>query len=101
MSNPSNSPSQPEKPPHPRKGLSVKRVNLDLLEKKVKNAIARDVDHLLRTALERNLSRDQANALVNYAKLIKELKKSEAADTETMTTAELEKLVEEESPENS
>lgn len=82
---------------NPRKGLTSKHVDLDKVERRAKNALRKDVDHLCKlSGRAGGLSRDRAQALVNYMKLLRELKRSESAGAEAIPNEELERLAKEE-----
>lgn len=75
-----------------RKGSSLKRVNIDRLDKKLMNILDREVNNLLKLSGVTSLEKDDANNLINYLKLIKNLKKESYIEEETLTDEELEKI---------
>lgn len=80
----------------PRKGqkrLRLDAVNVDYVEYQLLNILARDVRHLLEKVRLQILNKDQAQSLVNYLKLTKELKKQKLQELENMSEDELKKLV--------
>jgi hypothetical protein len=72
-----------------RAGLSVKRVSLDKVHKKLMVVLERDTNHLLRKSLVEKLSRDESGALNNYLKLIKELRGIEKEKESELSEADL------------
>jgi hypothetical protein len=75
-----------------RKAKSLKRVNLDLLNLKLLNSLARYVDMLLQKSLDGNMTKDDANCLFSGLKLLKDLKKTENENMEDLTDEQLKKL---------
>jgi hypothetical protein len=75
-----------------RKAKSLKRVNLDLLNLKLLNSLARYVDMLLQKSLDGNMTKDDANSLFSGLKLLKDLKKTENENMEDLTDEQLKKL---------
>lgn len=75
-----------------RSELSLKKVNLDRLQRQLENVLSREALHLLRASFTQKLDRDSSNSACNYLKLIKELRKDESKDLESLSDEELEKL---------
>jgi hypothetical protein len=55
-------------------------------------ALARDAKHLLEQSYLRTLPKDQAQSLINYLKLIKEIEKEKLKEQQDISTEELEKI---------
>jgi hypothetical protein len=83
---------KPSKPKNSRSELSLKRVNIERVERQLLNVLSRETISLLKLSHREKLGRDDATSLANYLKLLKELKKSEAEKLEGLTDEELEKL---------
>ena len=75
-----------------RAELSLKRVNLSRLHKQLLNVLSRETTALLHISYRNKLDKDEAAALCNYLKLMKDLTKEEEKQLEQMSDAELEKL---------
>lgn len=88
----SNNKSKPRKPRKSRKGSSLKRVNIERLAKKLMNVLDREVNSLLKLSATTGLEKDDANNLVNYLKLVKNLQKESYLEEENLTDEELEKI---------
>ena len=52
--------SKPKKPRKSRKGLSLRKINLDKVHVKLLNSLARDVDALLMESRQGKLTKDDA-----------------------------------------
>ena len=69
--------SKPKKARKSRKGLSLRKINLDKVHVKLLNSLARDVDALLMESRQGKLTKDDAVSLINYLKLLKDLRKDD------------------------
>lgn len=90
---------EPVKTPEPepkrrasRSELSLKKVNLERLQRQFENVLSREAVHLLKISHKSKLDRDGANALSSYLKLLKDLRKAELEDLDNLSDEELEKL---------
>jgi hypothetical protein len=75
-----------------RAGMSIRAVDKRLVNKRVLNAISRDVNHILIASSQRQLSTAESNSMINYAKLLKDLIKDDAASIASMSDEELERI---------
>lgn len=82
----------PKKTRKSRKGTSLKRVNVDRLDKKLMNILDREVNKLLKLSALSGLEKDDANNLINYLKLVKNLKRETEQLENNLTDAELEQI---------
>lgn len=83
------------------KRARLRIINLDLVNKQLVNTLARDVRHLFRANVTNPLSEEDSKKLINYLKLLKELRKSVSADDmEKLSEAQLEKLIQKDKPES-
>jgi hypothetical protein len=80
------------KKPGKKKRVRLKKINLNDIQKKLMNILARDTNHLLKLSEPDKLTKDDSLSLVNYLRLLKQLQKDTADDLDNMTDAELEKL---------
>lgn len=71
-----------------RRGRCLRNVNPDHLTRRLFSIMSRDVDKLMQICMDRLLTRDESAAVVNYTKLMKDLKKADSS----LTDAELEAL---------
>lgn len=69
-----------------------KHLDFDLINRHLLSVLAREARQLVRLSSNGPLNRDQSTSLVNYIKLIKELKKDKAKELEEMPLEELEKI---------
>ncbi len=76
-----------------RKGLKLKKVNLDKLQKRFENIMDRHSRRLWEMVRYDELNKDQTTAVCNYLKLLKDLKKMEEESLEGMSDEELKKLL--------
>lgn len=76
-----------------RAGLSCRRVRIEDLNNKALNCLQREMSKLMGLTHQNKLGKDDAAALVQYAKLIRELRKEDREERRNMTDEELEALV--------
>lgn len=74
-----------------RAALSITAVSLDRLSKRALNCLHREINELLRLTSKGKLSREDAAALSQYAKLIHDLRKNEAKELAGLSDEELAK----------
>lgn len=70
-------------------------INLDELYDKTKLILYREIRNLLRDSASQLLSKDSSQSLVNYAKLLKDLRKEERERLKNLTDEELAKIKDE------
>jgi len=75
-----------------RAGLSSKRVNLDQVHKKLLTSLNREANNLLRNSHKDKLNRDDAQSLIGYLKLIKDLRHIEKEKESELSDKELEEI---------
>ena len=75
-----------------RAGMSTREVNLDKVYRKLKVALDRQADHLLRKSHEEILGHVEMTGLLGSLKLIKDLRKVEKDKDSEISDEELEKL---------
>ncbi len=73
-------------------GVRVSKVDLRLEMKRLKNVLRRDVDKLLRKSFRSKLDKEEAESLVKYLRIVKDLMKEEKADEAGLTDEQLAKL---------
>ena len=71
---------------------SLKKVNLDLLNKKFMTSLEREANNLLDLTYNGKLEKEDAISLNNYLKLVRDLKKLEDEALLDLTDEELEKI---------
>lgn len=82
-------PLKPKKKRLPR----LKKVNVDEVHKKLLNILQREAHHLFTMSVVTKLDKDESQSLVNYLKLLNQLKKDDTIDLDKLTDEELEKIV--------
>lgn len=65
-------------------------INLDKIRQRFLIALKREANHILDESFENKLSEESAKTLVNYLKLLNDLKQIEEEDLEKLTDEELE-----------
>ena len=78
----------------PRGGQSIRKVDIEKVHKSLLNVLARDTAALLEASHLRKLNKEEATALTQYLKLIREIKKADDDELDTLSDEELEKLAE-------
>ena len=78
-----------------RAKFSLKKVNLDHLQKQLLTVMQRDTEALLALSFNGKLEKDDATSLNNYLKFIKELKKFEEDEIANMSDEQLNALAKE------
>lgn len=91
MNNPKN-PLLTKKARKSRVGTSLKRVNLERSEKKLLNILDRQINLLLAISKTNLFNKDEAGALVNYLKVLKQFTKDSTESIDSLTDEQLEKL---------
>lgn len=81
-----------DKKPHDSNARRLQNVNLDRLQHQFLTVLKREASRLLDISYTEKLSADASKTLVNYIKLLGELKELELKDLENLTDEELEKL---------
>ena len=85
--------SNPINKPRYKPGLRLKKIELERVYKRLLNILHRDVEHLLVLSVEKALTQPQSAALVNYLKIMGDLKEYNRKNTENISTEELEKII--------
>ena len=93
MSNSEQNPLKPNKKPRrPRSGLSIRKFNLHKSHQKIMTILDREINHLMMDSIKGKLSKDASASLVNYMKVLADLKKIEAEALEEMSDEQLAKI---------
>lgn len=83
-----NTPLKQKKKRLPR----LKKIDIDLAHKKLLNTLAREIHHLFTLSVYEKLGKEDSLSLVNYVKLLNQLKKDSQQDLDSLTDEELEKI---------
>lgn len=81
----------PETSPPVTPDLPTADIDLDDLQDKVRLILYREIKNLTMASATGLLTREESQSLVNYAKLVSELKKTEETILKTLTDEDLEK----------
>lgn len=69
-----------------------RNIDIDKLEKQAKTVLAREIERLMDLSHDKAMEREDTIALQGYFKIIKDLKKDEADQLDSMSDDELERL---------
>ena len=81
-----------ERAPKYRYGTRIRKINLGLEMRRLKNVLHRETDRLLIRSKTRKLNKDESASLVQYLKLVKDLLKEEKDEEKGMTDEQLAKI---------
>lgn len=86
---------EPQKAPKKRKsraGMTLRRTNLEKMQKQLLNVLRRDVEKLLESSFKSTLRAEETDKLLLYLKQVKTLRKDELEDLEGLSDEALAEL---------
>jgi len=88
--------SEEKKPRDTTRARVAHPVNLDRIQRRLQTALSRDTGHILALSHAGKLDKQASDSLVQYLKLIKQLKKMEQEESEAMSDEQLAELASQE-----